>query len=290
MDTGKNYKFGSKNNWRRWEWNRIDELLPVPRKEATVLYLPGEQDLDRVEAVRRGFSDNLLFAVDRDGQVIDSLRDRQVSALRGNIIDVLYAWKGTIDVVVADFMGGLSDRTLDFIVALQESESIEPHHTVIAVNMMRGRDASGAIAMDLLRENNETGRRLGLPHTEGDKHRGRALYGLISGWWAGYADKVCGPVVLYSVGNKHIPIVKHRETIMHPVFHDFRLRSPGNPLHASYKSGRLSMDSLVFRWPGLPPGIDPLNWPQLRVRKMKRQIAAVRAVRTMRSNGNRARA
>ena len=42
-----NYKFGRKNNWRRWAWNKAKDRLSVPVKDAVVLYLPSKQNIDQ---------------------------------------------------------------------------------------------------------------------------------------------------------------------------------------------------------------------------------------------------
>ena len=39
------YKFGNKNNWRRWQWNKIMERLNKPPKDAVVVYLIGPCDI-----------------------------------------------------------------------------------------------------------------------------------------------------------------------------------------------------------------------------------------------------
>lgn len=47
MINEENYKFGTKNNWRRTIWNEIDSRLDKNEKDLIVLGLFGEQDLDR---------------------------------------------------------------------------------------------------------------------------------------------------------------------------------------------------------------------------------------------------
>jgi hypothetical protein len=69
-----NYKFGTKANWRRWQWNRIVERLAVPVRDAVVVYLAGPEDLDRPVALSKGFRPDNLIAVDRDGDVVKQLR------------------------------------------------------------------------------------------------------------------------------------------------------------------------------------------------------------------------
>lgn len=110
------YKFGDKNNWRRWVWNRICERLTKPRRDAVVVYLPGKEDLDRKVAVERGFSPYNLIAVDRSPSVVSIMKAKGALCIEGNLIDVLQCFKNTnvrVDVVLADLCCGLVDDVND---------------------------------------------------------------------------------------------------------------------------------------------------------------------------------
>lgn len=139
----KQYKFGAKNQWRRTIWNLIDDRLRVHRSKAIVLYLAGEADLDREILIRKGFDSRNLIAVERNVDVVASLRARGILTIQGDFFGVVKAWKSKlpIDVVYGDFCCGLSAEVigncwaLPFLPALRSS--------VFAFNLQRGRDATG---------------------------------------------------------------------------------------------------------------------------------------------------
>ncbi len=140
------YKNGKKNNWRRWQWNRIVEHLESigrPRKEAVVLYLAGTEDLDRREAIRRGFRSNNLIAIDTSSDVVKTLRDKSGIACLVDLNEAISVWKPppTIDVLVADFCGGFSAKSgMGLLNRLRWNPLCFSSEAVIAVNMLRGRD------------------------------------------------------------------------------------------------------------------------------------------------------
>lgn len=138
----KNYKFGTKNNWRRQLWNHIVALLKemhVKPGDAKVLYLAGRDDLDRDEAKRRGFKDWNLFAVENDVRTLRALRDKGVIAIHGDFSEVLYCWPQHLDVVIADFCCGYHKKTASkFIEAVLHSSAMPA--SILALNMLRGRD------------------------------------------------------------------------------------------------------------------------------------------------------
>lgn len=138
------YKFGNKNNWRRWVWNRIVERLAVPPAEAVVLYLAGQQDLDREIAIQRGFKGHNLIAVERDELVAAQLRKKGVLTIQGEFGDVLQFWPlgHEIHVVFGDFC---SDMTLKLWTAITLTAFLAyTKNAVLAFNFQRGRDQTAA--------------------------------------------------------------------------------------------------------------------------------------------------
>jgi hypothetical protein len=139
-----NYKFGTKNNWRRITWNRIIERLHVPARDAVVVYLAGESDLDRQEAKRRGFRDNNLIPVERDKNVCKKLRDKKILCVHGDIIQALDGWPidRRVDVVLCDLVSGLEDKYIHAMnrwMNYREAFST----TVFCFNFQRGREHNG---------------------------------------------------------------------------------------------------------------------------------------------------
>jgi hypothetical protein len=134
------YKFGTKNNWRKWLWNRITERLHVPARHALVLYMGATEDLDRVEALRRGFTNTNLIHVDRDAKVTAAIRRAGGLGVTGDFFDVVRCWpqRHSIDVVLGDFCNGLTMSNLMGVVGLPLWRQCR--ESVFAFNLLRGRD------------------------------------------------------------------------------------------------------------------------------------------------------
>lgn len=136
-----NYKTGTKNNWRHQCWNEISRRVKNKRN-ATVLYLAAEQDLDRSVAIRRGFQANNLIAVDMRQSVVDQLRDKSKIAVQGRIEHIACAW-ADVDVVYADFCCGLTKDAMRSIEMMCMLPFIK-NECVFLFNFMRGREAGEA--------------------------------------------------------------------------------------------------------------------------------------------------
>lgn len=138
----KDYKFGIKNQWRRWLWNRIEERLTVPAREAVVLYLAGQDDLDRYVALRHGFKDHNLIAIDRSEKVVRTLRNSGVVSMQGEFMDAICTWPANrpVHAIVGDFCCGLESKMWKRIMGLMLLTHVRP--AVYAFNFLRGRDQS----------------------------------------------------------------------------------------------------------------------------------------------------
>lgn len=135
-----NYGFEQKNLWRNRIWNLLEKRVKVHPRDAVILYLAAEQDLDRETAIRKGFRENNLIAVDRDPEVVASIRDRGRLAICGDIFEVIRNWPRNLNIagVIADFTCGLERCIINEIPALMKF----PHalSTVWIINLQRGRD------------------------------------------------------------------------------------------------------------------------------------------------------
>lgn len=136
-----NYKFGKKNNWRRWSWNECIRRIDKPRPDIICLYLPSEQNIDMGVAAEKGIKPGNMFAVERDENIVKSLRKKGVNVISGDIKDVLLTWGSSpkIDIVHADLCSPLNKWTLSFIRSLVSSNALIPGASV-ALNLLRGRD------------------------------------------------------------------------------------------------------------------------------------------------------
>jgi hypothetical protein len=138
-----NYDFAQKNHWRNRVWNEIAERVTVHPRDAVVLYLAAEQDLDRAAARRRGFCEHNMIAVDWSGKTVSELRRSGKLAIKGNLYDVALNWPVdvSVDVVIADFVGGLYEKEFRGVGKMVFYPPF--HNAVFATNMLRGRENTG---------------------------------------------------------------------------------------------------------------------------------------------------
>lgn len=136
------YKYGQKNHWRRQVWNQIREWTPRHPKDSVVLYLAGDADLDRPVAISKGFKPANLIAVERDRKVVQSLRQRRVTVIPENLVDVLDEWPTSpnIDVLFADLVSGFDREAMAAMWSWVGSPVF--NRSVLALNVMAGREQS----------------------------------------------------------------------------------------------------------------------------------------------------
>ena len=136
------YKNGQKNHWRRTMWNAVSTLLhpEIPKRDAIVIYLPGSTDLDREEAVRRGFNDANLIAVERDEAVARHLRRAGRTVINAELDDVLANWPidRPIGAVIADMQCGLERNLIPLLAVLAMAHPLR--FAAVALNLQRGRE------------------------------------------------------------------------------------------------------------------------------------------------------
>lgn len=215
----KDYKFGNKNNWRRWNWNRIEERISVPKKEAKILYLAGENNLDMQEASRRGFNCRNMIAIERDKALAEELRSCSVTTFNGTLREAIRNWGGEkIDVVIGDYCCGLNSD-----VSAQVSDNFWLpcfSDCVFSINLLRGRETLSEEMRSHISNNS--------------KHRGQSFAGL-----------VCGV--------SHFLCTKREDfiSIDAPKITDEIIRSRGNFAYNEYRSGNLFFDSTVYLNPSL---------------------------------------
>jgi hypothetical protein len=268
-----NYKFGTKANWRRWQWNRIVERLAVPVRDAVVVYLAGPEDLDRPVALSKGFKPDNLIAVDRDGDVVKQLRMNGTLSVCATIEDVVMSFPvdRSADVVIADYCGGLSQSRANMIYRMIHSPNFSK--TVWSFNLLRGRDGTF-----------NDGRALMLELSDGNipKHRGILIVNAV-------AYQLVHDFVTHN-GAPNTELFWERTT--RKLFEAMR------PAFESYPSEvngvRMFMDSCVFKSP-FSIGAETHEGREIQRRALemrrversdgtRRSISAVLAHRTMRQN------
>lgn len=133
------YKFGPKNQWRRSIWNQIVDRLEVKPKDAIVLYLAGQSDLDRQVAKSKNFRDDNLIAIERNAKVAKQLRRDGKLTILGELDDICEMMPRRVDVVFADLCSGLSSSVIKLLTVVGTGLAFE--NCVLAINLMRGRDS-----------------------------------------------------------------------------------------------------------------------------------------------------
>jgi hypothetical protein len=273
----KNYKFGRKNNWRRWQWNRVEELLEKHPRDAIALYLSGPDDVDRLIAKQKGFSDQNLIAVDANETNIQKIRRNGYCGIDLKLHEAIGFWKEPqVDVIIADYCSGL---TFDVTWALMSALIFSPglsHPCILSINLMRGRDAFS----------NEL-RGPGIT-----KHRGKLFLAYFLGFYES-ARSVIGnglPASEYinigyriaEVGQEERARILDRITIAALI---------ASESFWSYKSsaGSIYMDSVVFKFRPIFSGIDksiktPDYGPKINKigKTITAKLAALKAWRTRR--------
>jgi hypothetical protein len=278
VQTSEFYSSDQKTFWRGWVWNRLQERIPtLERRQATVLYLVGPHDYDREAALKKGFSNQNLIAVDTCRQYVKNVREQKNLAIQGRLQDVLAMWPEDwkIDAVVADFTCGLDQQLIEFQMALISSQAVTLGKTVVAINLQRGRDAnSNSLRQDLVKykrkyknwvkkDDGDLAKFIDI--TWDEKHRAKQLF-----------------VSMFS----HC-LTSVKEYIADAGAYCKMFHSCTNPIFNSYRqsSSQPYMDSVVFT---VPPGERDSEDVEIYIDYIKRnlvtvknRISALRAVRTM---------
>lgn len=157
-----------KNIWRAKAWaacrDTVERFCGVPARDAMVLYLPGENDLDISVACRKGFRAENFIAVERDARVVKHLRAQGRTVIGGGLNEVLEAWPDSkpVHVVFADLQSNFGQSVWYALAAWRTSQAFA--RSVLVLNMQRGMESpqwADALA---------SGRAL-----HGDKHRADAV-------------------------------------------------------------------------------------------------------------------
>ena len=253
----KNYNFAQKNHWRRWVWNQAKKRMAVRPSDAIVLYLAGKDNLDLKIAEKKGFRRNNMFAIERDVDIVNHLRENRINVINGDLNSVLMNWGECpkIDLVIADFCCDINSSIMKFIYILYYFLPSTP----VLVNMMRGRSAlAGEIRKGLEQYF------IGGPQVKKSTHRGvlfEVIYELIV---KKYTQNIPDHFKKKYIGCSFREITK-------PSFFSYREK---------YK--KHYMDSLFFYTLPVRPTVK-LN---LNNKSLKQRLAAAKAHRTMGTYNN----
>lgn len=276
MNDAVEYKNGQKNNWRLHLWNRIAEIVK-DKRNAAVLYLPGDRDLDSFVAQRKGFRSANLIAVEHNKAVVKKLRASKRTVIPGDLLAVMLNWPAAhrVGVVIADLQHGHTKNALGIVWAWQNLEAFSG--SVLLVNMQRGRESKSDPGYQSLLRN----RAIVGPDPDGmDKNRAvMLLSGMIGLTLSKEAPNVTGKpcdIAHQFIGWRVLP--SYRSTPASPMFDSFLVQDYG--LQKRYES----VHELVQHMPSGDLG-DEFLLSKVDV-DIRQKISAALAVRRMRLDGN----
>jgi len=253
------YKYGTKNNHRRWAWNQIIRMSHKKPQELIVAYLAGPDDIDREIAIQKGFKDCNLIAIDADVMKVNKIKQLKRPAICIDIVDFIRNWTGNppIDIIIADLCSGLTRKVAkDFMTSCFDSTGLASP-TVIYINLMRGRDQVGGLYSKQFTEE------VGINNLF--KHRGFQFFTHLT--WHYYQwmlQQYHGSNITYFIEDIVIDaMVKN----MVPIYNSYKS-----------KNKKTIMDSAIFKY--YPLG--PTN--VIKDRDIGCKLAALKAWRTMRIN------
>jgi hypothetical protein len=175
------YDNGTKQTMRGWTWNRVCDFIPKPMRKATnVVYLSGPHDFDRRKAISNGFVDENILAVDRDKTCVESVRRNGGLAIAADLTEVLLhePFAEPPGVIIADLVCGFSFATEQLFTVM----CCQPN-CVIAMNLQRGRDVAGGEVFSRLNKivKDDFSELASAVRIDGDicdwrKHRGLMIY------------------------------------------------------------------------------------------------------------------
>jgi hypothetical protein len=247
-------------------WNHV--VKAMPNKNLPILYLPGSENLDEIEAVRRGWDARQLIAIERDRSVLDALRKRSINVIRGDLTTALLNWPDDhlVGVVIADFQSCVCEKVLQAMVCWYQMKALSK--SVLVLNLQRGRETKWANET-IYAMSNAFGR-VSFPegHDVDPKHRGRhVVFGALR----------C--ILQYRIEKMNLRDARLGQCMSEYLqWHGVNMAYP-----PSYKSNRVVMDSVVvWRTSAHVEGArDPAGTDEA----MRRRISAALAIRTARLNG-----
>lgn len=246
----KNYNSPAKNEAREKIWQTIAQALAVKPKNALVLYLPGREDFDREEALKLGFHHPSLIAVERDDAVFAELRhQKKIPVIHSDLTTVLNAWSSTpVHVIYADFSCGWCGGSASLLRPLVTNDAFS--QCILAINLLRGRDQP----------------------QEGRTNRGLAV-------WDGF-------------GKTLLDELKHRVNDEYALSLVTAAMKRNPVVFKTYRSSHQTFDTAIWRMVTVPSLLKDTAFvskkmtpvPRIFDKKLRQDIAAVLAIRTMRLN------
>jgi hypothetical protein len=282
------YKNGQKNNWRSCAWNALASawrsVIIPPYEDKVVLYLPGEKDLERQVAMRKGVKSWDLIGVERDYDIVKKLRKQGAIVIHGDLEDVLRNWvsdKVNVGVISADLQCGFNSYVTQILDTLATSPTFTDF--ALLINLQRGRDERIVTQEDI--EKFKKVNKVNLDDT--------SRFYDIAMYWGAATRKERDRQILYL----EMWMEEFEETGPDLPWEEFNRRgkyleyltkrikvAQGVRALQSYRSNFVKMDSLVLQYLVLPLSNERSRVYE-RNEETEYKIRAALAVRTMRKNG-----
>lgn len=260
------YKVGTKNNWRRWCWGKVDDHVE-DKQLSTILYLAGPDDLDREVALSKGFHPRCLIGVDAEDDHVRAVRrgdpyNGPGVAVGDDLSALIAAWPEDwhIDAILADYCAGLG-RSPDALLNACAASAAVDTDTLLVCNLQRGRDPYSNKLRKALYETVEAeGYDMHADYLEGVpvKHRGLQMWF----WMISMAQNQLG---------LEFDVPPDQDMIN-------RVES-GKLAFNSYCASNVTMDSIFCVWP-IKSSCPEINEDEDWFGTVKHKIAAARARRT----------
>ena len=300
------YDKRTKKQYRGWVFNRAKDMLACNPGEATIVYLCGPEDKDRLKATWKGFNPANMLAVDMQKDNVASCRKTKGTAYHGKLNDVIQHFGRKIDFLHADYCCGLTGDALGLIYQLRNQNNTIRQGTIVSVNMQRGRENWNGTLDRIWSEHEEMFyeydirqpddeypddddtladawllddvfaqiQKSWLPNDEFGEigiHRGRM--------WMKLAVMNFATDLLMSLRAHHEnPCSLLEGKSVYDL--EYAMYKLATPQYYSYRSNKVPMDAVVFQMPTDPFILDTCK--QQPKKKVRQKLAAAKAVMTMR--------
>jgi hypothetical protein len=140
------YDFGAKRDYRRRIWSLITRDLPVPKRDSKILFLPSKEGAEIEMALRRGFREENLFAVDKSPALVATAKWRKsfpgVRFKAGELPRAAERFKEDghrFDVALLDLCSNFSQPLIRALVGFGQRADLSPN-ALVSISAMRGRE------------------------------------------------------------------------------------------------------------------------------------------------------
>lgn len=138
------YNNSAKNSWRARVWSTIRKFRGASLQTDTLLYLPGEYDLDSSLAERSGIKPYNMVAIERNAVIAERLRRQGRIVINACLDEVVFSWPENwyVGVIIADLQCGYEDWVNRMCLHWRSSKPFK--NGVMVVNVQKGRESTNS--------------------------------------------------------------------------------------------------------------------------------------------------